>query len=119
MGDAGGFVDPIYGEGLYFALATGLAAAEAVINVCRKKTVSLEKEFACLSSEYAKIVGRGARLQKIFYSGLVQKAFCAKVKGKNAFVGFYCDNQLARYNYSYNELFKLYADYKKNKRKKR
>jgi len=30
VGDAGGFVDPLTGEGIYFAVATGQAAAEAI-----------------------------------------------------------------------------------------
>ncbi|HEX3472321.1 MAG TPA: hypothetical protein VHT28_14150, partial [Silvibacterium sp.] len=29
-GDAGGFVDPLTGEGIYFAVASGQAAAEAI-----------------------------------------------------------------------------------------
>ncbi|MGL1863464.1 MAG: geranylgeranyl reductase family protein [Pseudodesulfovibrio sp.] len=36
-GDAGGFVEPLFGEGLFFAMATGLYASEAIADGLAKK----------------------------------------------------------------------------------
>ena len=112
IGDAGGFVDPIYGEGLYFALASGLEAAKAVLSGSEK----FHSEFKKRSAYITKIIRQGGVLQKIFYSSVGQRAFVKKVRGKNAFVGFYCDNQLSDYRYPYFKALKLYRDYKKSKR---
>ncbi len=38
-GDAGGFVEPLFGEGIFFALCTGLYAGEALIEGLAKRTV--------------------------------------------------------------------------------
>lgn len=37
-GDAGGFVEPLFGEGIFFALCTGMYAGEAVAESIEKKT---------------------------------------------------------------------------------
>lgn len=37
-GDAGGFVEPLFGEGIFFALCTGMYAGEAVAEGLEKKT---------------------------------------------------------------------------------
>jgi len=37
-GDAGGFVEPLFGEGIFFALCTGLYAGEAIAEGITKKT---------------------------------------------------------------------------------
>lgn len=37
-GDAGGFVEPLFGEGIFFALATGLYAGEAIADGLAKRT---------------------------------------------------------------------------------
>ena len=119
VGDAGGFVDPIYGEGLYFAITGGCEAANALLSY-KKDTSS--KGFKSLFWEnmqpYVEIIKKGKRLQKYFFSDFVQKRFVGKVKGKNDFVAYYCDNQIADYNYPYNKLGKLYSDYKKERKEK-
>src|SRR5215471_6911180 len=35
VGDAGCFVDPMFSGGLYFALVTGLKAAEVIADICQ------------------------------------------------------------------------------------
>ncbi len=113
IGDAGGFADPISGEGLYFALATGKAAADAILHAPEHARTEFDK----LTAPERKIIRQGTRLQKLLYSAAVQKLFRKKVLGKNAFVGFYCENLVSEYNYPYGDLLRLYRDYKKGKKK--
>lgn len=112
IGDAGGFVDPIYGEGLYFAVATGMEAANAILENPEK----IRSAFLKRTAPLAKTIRQGNRLQNFFFKATVQKLFRKVVYGKNAFVGFYCDNQVSQYRYSYANLWKLYRAYKKGKR---
>lgn len=110
IGDAGGFADQITGEGLYFALCTGEAAAEAVI-----KNADFKAEFLRLTAGYKSIVKNGAKTGNMFYKDPVMSAFHKKVKGRNGLVAYYCDNQISKYNYKYSDLSKLFADYKLKK----
>ena len=112
VGDAGGFVDPIYGEGLYFAVSSGMQAAAAVMDA----KDNVRREYLKRTAHFNKTIKQGAFLQKIFFSGGVMKLFEKAVYGKNEFVGFYSDRQLSEYGYSHLGLLKLYRDYKKSKK---
>lgn len=109
IGDAGGFVDPMYGEGLYFALSTGIAAAEAIA-AGGGKTAFLEN-----AAPLSDMIREGVRVQKVFFTAPALRLFERKIKGKNGFVRKYCDDQLSTYNYSYAELIALYRDYEQGK----
>lgn len=114
VGDAGGFVDPIYGEGLYFAVRSGCEAAGALVSYKeRPETGSFKSFFSDNMKPYVKLIKQGRKLQKYFFSDLILKRFAGKLRGKNEFAAYYCDNQIAEYNYPYNKLKKLYSDYKR------
>ena len=111
VGDAAGFADPITGEGLYFAMRSGIAAAEAIIGGTEKvRSEYLKKVAVC-----AKTVRQGRVLQKIFYAPAMQKRFAKVIRGRNEFVGFFCENLVSKYKYPYFHLRKLCRDYKKSK----
>ncbi|MBQ7172943.1 MAG: geranylgeranyl reductase family protein [Clostridia bacterium] len=112
VGDAGGFVDPIYGEGLYFALASGIEAAKAI----SAGHTSARKAFLARMKPYQKIIRDGKRLQKIFVLPASQKYFKKVAQGRNNFVGFYIDHLLAEYDYPYSRLGKLIRDYRREKK---
>ena len=59
IGDAGGFVDPLYGEGLYFALDSGKKAADAIFTAPQKS----RKAFLSLMTPEIKLIREGNRLQ--------------------------------------------------------
>lgn len=109
IGDAGGFVDPLYGEGLYFALTSGMAAAKARIDGGK----DFKQAFIENMASSIKTIEQGYRLKRLFFKKRAQRMFAKKVYGKNVFLGFYCDNQVSEYRYSYTNLLKLYLDYKK------
>lgn len=115
IGDAGGFVDRITGEGLYFALSTGEAAANAVIK-STAGSVEFKKEFLSQTEKYSETVRQSAKKGNGFYKDPVMSIFRKKIKGKNGLVSYYCENQISEYNYSYSDLPKLFADYKIKKR---
>lgn len=110
IGDAGGFVDPLYGEGLYFALRTGVAAADAIADGRCKS------EFRRLTAPVRAMIRQGVFVQKVFFRPAVLRGFCRRIRQKNAFVGYYCDNQLSTYRYAYAALGKLRNDYKRRNR---
>ena len=109
VGDAGGFVDPMYGEGLYFALATGIAAADAIASGGGKP------KFLQDTAPLAEMIRQGVRVQKVFFRAPAVRLFQRKIKNKNGFVREYCDKQLSTYRYSYGELISLYRDYERKK----
>lgn len=106
VGDAGGFTDPISGEGLYMALKTGMLAAASLSSATPKRTY-LESLKPIVS-----IVSDGYSVQRIFFSSAVQKLFLNKAKGKNELVSYFYDNMVDDYNYDYRHIRKLYSDYK-------
>lgn len=67
IGDAGGFVDPILGEGIKYALITGRYAIEAIADVEYKKAYLQKMKNIC------RHISVGHLLQKIFFNKIVNK----------------------------------------------
>lgn len=58
-GDAAGLVEPLFGEGIFYALATGAHAASAIVTVCRQGRQSLpDASFADPAPEYLRLLTR-------------------------------------------------------------
>lgn len=106
IGDAGGFADPISGEGLYMALQTGIYAAKAVM------TADPKKRYLESVQSLQRIVKDGRHAQKLFYSPLVYKNVMKKLNGNGKIVSFYFDNMVEEYRYEYRDLGKLRKDYR-------
>ena len=114
VGDAAGFIDPLTGEGLYFSLASGTAAAKAA-----KATADgggFKARYLKESAEIAKIVAQGKKTRDSFYANIEKDSFRARMSGRNGFAAYYCDHMLAEYDYSYSMLWKLGIDYKASKK---
>ena len=109
VGDAGGFTDPISGEGLYMALRTGMLAADA-LSSSKPKVEYLESVKPLIS-----VVRHGKRVQRLFFSSAIQKMFLDKVRNKTRFVGYYYDNMVDYYRYDYRGFRKLIRDYKRKR----
>ena len=106
IGDAAGFADPISGEGLYFALLSGTAAAKALLG--RHPGRNYRK----LVRPICSLIKDGERLQRFFYLPKVQRRFIQGATGNQLFVKYYFDQQVSHYNYGYNRMVQLYRDYK-------
>lgn len=105
-GDAGGFADPITGEGLYMSMQTGIYAAQA-----QKANVPKE-DYLNRVKRLTRIVRDGKRVQKLFFSPSIQQKLLKKVKGKNRFVSYYFDSQVDDYRFEYREMRELIRAYK-------
>lgn len=106
IGDSGGYVDPIYGEGIYFAVKTGTKIAEAIIN---------GKDANILLTDIKKIIEGGFKKQKLLFNSFISKIFFMFINKKAKFLKFYADNMVQEYNYTYDNLFAFGVDYEKNK----
>ncbi len=105
LGDAGGFTDPISGEGLYMALQTGVYAAQALAQEHPKQAYSDSIK------PLVRIVNDGKKVQKTFYSPMIQKLFTSKVKGKSGLVAYFFDQMVEEYRYEYRDIHHLYSGY--------
>ncbi|MCD7982319.1 MAG: geranylgeranyl reductase family protein [Clostridiales bacterium] len=90
VGDAAGLVDPIYGEGLYFALKSGRIAAESIA-ASRSNAIS---EYKRRISPDRKIIHQGKILQDIFFAPVNQKIFIKLAPKHPSFIRYYCENQI-------------------------
>lgn len=110
IGDAGGFTDPVTGEGLYMALKTGMLAAQAT------QEASPKKAYLQSTARLARYVTEGKRVQKLFYTPSLHRKFIRKVKGNPKPVTMYFDRMIDEYRCTYRELPFLYRAYKRAKK---
>jgi geranylgeranyl reductase family protein len=67
VGDAGGFVDPLTGEGIYGALLSGQAAANAILSHARGEGTAAEA-FSCYLTGYRQTLRFSSRAAAAFYA---------------------------------------------------
>jgi len=70
VGDAGGLVDPVTGEGLYYAVRSGDLASQVVLN---------ETEPARKAENYRQLVTRDFGLDLTYAAGLAKRLFCGAI----------------------------------------
>lgn len=114
IGDAAGMVDPIYGEGLFFAYESGIMASKCIvscINGLDKAIIKYEKTRKQAVLE----IRQGNILKNVFFTKFVQTIFLNTLKKHENFLRYYIDSQVSYYKYSYKNIWKLVFDYKKQK----
>lgn len=111
IGDAAGLTDPISGEGLYMALASGIQAAKAA------QEEQIRPAYLKSIEPLLQTVKEGRKAQHTFYAPLFHRIFLSRVKGNSRVVNFFFENMVQEYRYSYNNMQSLYRDYKKTKGK--
>jgi flavin-dependent dehydrogenase len=67
VGDAFGFLDPVYSSGVYFALETGIRAGDAVVAGFEKNDLSGE-QLACWAEDFKAGMARVRELVHAFYT---------------------------------------------------
>ena len=110
-GDAGGFVDPIYGEGLFFAILSGMEASKARIN----SSGNIRSEFMKLMDPHVKLIKQGTFVQKIFFKRPVHGIIMKKMYNNDSFIKYYYENMISDYKYPYSKIIKLYMKYRKSR----
>lgn len=67
VGDSAGLVDPITGEGIYFAMLSGIKASKVIINAIKTNDEKELDKYKDEISEITKNIRRGAKLKKLVY----------------------------------------------------
>ena len=100
IGDAAGLVDPITGEGIYFALRSSMYAYGSICKYVYENT-PLDKSYnKSLRAIHIKIDDANC-FKKVFFNEFMQKVFLKKIDGKTNITKYFCDNILANYKISY------------------
>ncbi len=115
VGDAAGLVDPITGEGLYFAIRSSQIAFQSINNYIRNK-VPLNRSYNRAIKEIHSIINDAKLFTKIFFNESTRDFFLTLVKGRTNIMKYFCDNILANYNISYMQ-FPFKYIYVRHKRK--
>ena len=110
VGDAAGLVDPISGEGLYFAVGSGIKAAKAIIESKSPKTAYLSD-----IAWYIEQIKAADKLQSKLFGKAGLAVFSKLIKDRPELLRFYCERQIAEYGYPYKKIHRLAADYKSSK----
>lgn len=114
VGDAAGFVDCVTGEGIYFAIKSGILAARSIIEYNSQKSdeaiTSYEKN--CL--EIVNLVNGSAKCMSYFYK--YKHLILSIIKGHSRPIAFICDNQVSLYKYHF-EIMKIIKDYLRSRKK--
>ncbi|GAB6066353.1 geranylgeranyl reductase family protein [Aquifex pyrophilus] len=95
LGDAGNFVDPLLGEGIYYAYLSGLKAGKAILENPENPVEKYRKEVQDLLSEFiyaGKIAKLAYRFQKVAYrmgAGKSLEKYMELLKGKENYENLY------------------------------
>lgn len=116
IGDAAGLVDPITGEGLYFALKSSKYAYDSINKYFIDKT-PLDKSFLKAVKDIHFLINNANIFKKVFFNEFMQRKFLKKLEGRTHITKFFCDNILANYKLSYMQFPSVYIK-ERHKRKK-
>ncbi|GMT45263.1 MAG: NAD(P)/FAD-dependent oxidoreductase [bacterium] len=108
VGDAAGYTDPITGEGLYYALLSGVYAAETTIETIQLNSLNFKKTYLKKTRFIRKNIKYALFLQKILYCPLVLSLFMRFIKNHKSFVLFYLENVMSTNKYNYINFIGLY-----------
>lgn len=67
VGDAAGLVDPFTGEGIYFAMLSGIKASNTIINALKINDINEIDKYIDEINEITKSISKGAKLKKLVY----------------------------------------------------
>ena len=68
VGDAAGFVDPITGEGIYFAVLSGLKASETIVKAIKNEDINIIDEYTYEVYNISNSIKKGSKLKKVIYN---------------------------------------------------
>ncbi|MCL2650518.1 MAG: geranylgeranyl reductase family protein [Candidatus Azobacteroides sp.] len=95
VGDAAGMADCLTGEGIYFALKSGVLAATAIAG--KEKVLETYQE-SCRN--IFELVNKSYKVGRVFYR--YKRFFMLFAKNQEKRLAHFCDNEIAYYNYGYN-----------------
>lgn len=116
IGDAAGLVDPITGEGIFYALHSGKLAAQAIFEANKKKDTNANKIFLKLLKPDLKEIAFAYKLQKLLFAPFITIIFLNTLKKQHGFALFYLEELMSLKNNTYQTFIPKYI-YKKLKSK--
>lgn len=112
IGDAAGFADPVYGEGLYYAFLSGKQIADSITDDPTAPVTGYKREVSKIRSQ----IFWGNIVKKLLFSRLFQNTIANKILKHPNFVRYYLDNQVLVCRYKYNQIAKMLFEYRKRKK---
>lgn len=100
IGDAAGLVDPITGEGIFFALKSSKSAYNSIYEYLKNKT-PLDKSYPKSIKDIHLLIDNANIFKNIFFNEFMQKKFLKKLEGRTNITKYFCDNILANYKINY------------------
>jgi menaquinone-9 beta-reductase len=108
VGDAAGFADPVTGEGIYYAMRSGILAADAINNSAKNK----KRNALRLYNKNVLPIRRNIRAalfwQKILYFPPVFRAFMKHLQTHTNFARFYLEKVIATGEFDYRNFVRVY-----------
>lgn len=108
VGDAGGFTDPITGEGIYYALLSGLHAGEAIDSAISEGGTRAAFHYVMQVRPLRRNIAASLRLQKILYRPILLKWFMRHLRKRPSFGLFYLEKVVATNEYDYRNFIPAY-----------
>jgi geranylgeranyl reductase family protein len=111
-GDAAGFIDPITGEGIYYALRTGSWAAEAIAE-CAGNVSDLHHTYNRKTAVAWKNIKHALRWHLLLYSRPVFPRFVSSLGHHERFARFYLERLVSTYEFNYKNFVWYYLLHRK------
>ena len=112
VGDAAGFADPVTGEGLYYAMLSGILAAHAINDSAKNK----KRNALRLYNKNARIIRTSIRAAlfwlKVLYFPPVFRAFMKHLQTHKNFALFYLKKVIATGECSYRNFVRIYLSHR-------
>lgn len=108
IGDAGGFVDPITGEGLYYALYSGIQAAQAISDGMKNEAENINKIFLKRIKSELKNIAFAYKLQKLLFNPKITSIFLRLLVKHQGFAQFYLEDLMSTKKYNYRNFILAY-----------
>ena len=115
VGDSAGMVDPLCGEGLFYALSSGRNIAGSVRRGTGGIVLQPEVFNAKRKPETAQIRS-GKKLRDLFYRPCFHRFFLNRIEKHEHFICFFLDSQVSLNQYPYSRIGKLLLDYLSEKK---
>jgi len=116
VGDTAGFIDPITGEGIYYALLSGIYAAESIEQSAKSKANQLPAIYSSKCSTIKQNMKWGFLFVRILYSDKVMSYFIKALQTHPRFVKYYLDEVMSSYRQNYKNFIWHYFTKVRNKR---
>jgi flavin-dependent dehydrogenase len=100
IGDAAGFVDPITGEGLYFAFYSAKCACNSILD-CFHSEHLLSKQYLARIRYIQNIIKDGKWFNRLFFNDFMRQLLLKLIIGKTNSVKYLAENVISNYNISY------------------